>query len=150
MIKKIIYCVFSFLLISITSVNAQSRSEKAVAAAAEKLRLAMVSGDQKQLEKIVHEKLSYGHSSGYVEGKEEFVKKLVTKASDFVSITIDDQVVVVSRKTAIVRHILSAETNDDNKPGRVKLKVMLVFVKKNGNWILLARQAVKAIQLNKP
>ncbi len=150
MIKKMIYCTFCFLLLFMATTHAQTRSEKSVAAAAEKLRLAMESGNERDLQNIAHKKLSYGHSSGYVEHKEEFVKKLVTKASDFVSINIDDQVIVVNRKTAIVRHILSAETNDDNKPGRVKLKVMLVFVKQGGDWKLLARQAVKAIQLNKP
>ncbi len=61
----------------------------------------------------------------------------------------DDQVIVVTRKTAIVRHILSAETSDNNQPGRVKLKVMLVFVKLSGHWKLIARQAVKAMETRK-
>ena len=127
------------------STRAQTKAEKAVANAAEKLRLAMINGDQKELENIVASKLSYGHSGGYVEDKKEFVEKLVSKKSDFVGINITDQVILVTRKTAIVRHSLSAETNDNNKPGQVKLKVMLVFVKISGQWKLAARQAVKPI-----
>ncbi|HSN60576.1 MAG TPA: nuclear transport factor 2 family protein [Ferruginibacter sp.] len=143
--KKFISLVVLFSFLITTCTQAQTKAENAVARAAEKLRLAMISGDQKELESIVAKKLSYGHSGGYVEDKKEFIDKLVTKKSDFVGISIDDQVVSVTHKTAIVRHILSAQTNDNNKPGRVKLKVMLVFVKINGHWKLAARQAVKPI-----
>ncbi len=143
--KKYIALIWLFSLLLPDITNAQTKDEIIVAKAAEKLRLAMISGDQKELESIIAKKLSYGHSGGYVEDKKEFVEKLVSKKSDFVGISIDDQVISVTRKTAIVRHILSAETNDNNKPGRVKLKVMLVFIKINGHWKLAARQAVKPI-----
>jgi len=143
--KKYIALIWLFSLLLPDITNAQTKEEIIVAKAAEKLRLAMISGDQKELESIIAKKLSYGHSGGYVEDKKEFVEKLVSKKSDFVGISIDDQVISVTRKTAIVRHILSAETNDNNKPGRVKLKVMLVFIKINGHWKLAARQAVKPI-----
>jgi hypothetical protein len=45
--------------------------------------------------------------------------------------------------TAIVRHILTAQTNDGGKPGSVNLGVMLVFIKEHGSWKLLGRQAYK-------
>jgi hypothetical protein len=40
---------------------------------------------------------------------------------------------------------LSAETNDNNKPATVHLKILLIFVKDGGEWKLLARQAVKQV-----
>ena len=45
--------------------------------------------------------------------------------------------------TAIVRHLFDADTNDNNKPGHVTLKIMTVWQKQGSKWILLARQAVK-------
>ncbi len=136
---------FLFLIIFSSAVltNAQSKKEKAVANAVEKLRIAMVDGNKEKLEAIVSDKLSYGHSGGHVEGKAEFVEKIVSGKSDFVSIDLTEQTISTSEKTAIVRHILTAKTNDDGKPGDVHLRVLLIWQKKNGHWVLLARQAVK-------
>lgn len=143
--KKNITLTVVFLLVISCTVVAQSRKEKSVASAAEQLRLAMISGNQRDLEKVVVDELSYGHSGGLVENKTAFLAKFASGQSDFVSINIKDQTIDVIGKTAIVRHLLSAETNDNQKPGAVNLKVMLVFVKTNGNWKLAARQAVKQV-----
>ncbi len=103
----------------------------------------MVSGNRQDLENIVMDELSYGHSGGAMDDKKIFVEKLASGSSDFVEIDITDQTIQVHKKTAIVRHTLSARTNDNNTPGTVKLKVLLVFVKDDGDWKVLARQAVK-------
>jgi hypothetical protein len=125
------------------SLNAQVKQEKAVLAAVEKLRLAMISGNEAELRTISSEKLSYGHSGGLVENQQQFVEKFKTGASDFVTIELKNQTITISGNTAIVRHELHATTNDNNKPGEVHLRVMLVFQKQAKEWKLLGRQAVK-------
>lgn len=124
---------------------AQSKKENQVVEANEQLRKAMVDADKAQLEKLVSEKLSYGHSGGHIDDKKEFVEKITSGKSDFVTIDLTEQTVSVSCKTAIVRHILTAKTNDGGKPGEVHLRVMLVWQKMAGKWKLLARQAVKIV-----
>ncbi len=140
---KIRLIAFSITLLFFYQANAQSKKETAVANAVEKLRVAMVDGIKEKLEAIVAEKLSYGHSGGHVEGKAEFVEKIVSGKSDFVSIDLTEQSISISGKTAVVRHILNAKTNDGGKPGEVHLRVLIIWQKKNGHWVLLARQAVK-------
>lgn len=140
--KKIILISGVFLLLT-TQVTAQIKKEKQVTAATEALRNAMIDADQAQLEKLTAAKLSYGHSGGHVEGKAEFVEKIITGKSDFVTLDLTEQTVSVNGKTAVVRHILSAKTNDNGKPGAVQLRVLLVWQKMGGRWKLLARQAVK-------
>lgn len=135
--------VFAVSFLFLTGIMAQTKSERAVAAAAEKLKMAMISGNQQDLEAVVMDELSYGHSSGMLDDKKLFIDKLVSGKSDFVEIDITDQSVQVINKTGIVRHTLSARTNDNNKAGTVTLKILLVFVKDHGQWKLLARQAVK-------
>ena len=137
--------VFILSLFISTTMDAQSKSEKAIAASVEKLRLAMISGNQKDLETVVMDELTYGHSGGHVEGKAEFVEKIARGKSDFVTISLTDQTIQVSKKVGVVRHNLSAETNDNNKPASVHLKILLIFVKDDGEWKLLARQAVKQV-----
>lgn len=140
--KKIILLI----LITIVSVGgfAQSKSEKQVSAATEQLRKAMVDGDRTALENIAAEKLSYGHSGGHIDDKKEFVEKIASGNSDFLSIDISDQTISISGKTAIVRHILTAKTHDKGKDiADVHLRIILVWQKQAGKWRLLARQAVK-------
>ena len=122
--------------------NAKLVSE--VTKATEQLRKAMVDADTVTLDKLTTAELSYGHSSGKLQTKKEFISDLATGASDFVSIDLTDQTVKVVGNTAIIRHILTAATNDKGKgPGTVKLGILLVWIKNKGQWQLLARQAVK-------
>ncbi|RRH78962.1 nuclear transport factor 2 family protein [Variovorax beijingensis] len=119
-------------------------AEPAVAAAAERLRLAMVDPAPAALGALVADDLSYGHSSGKVDTKASFIGDLVDRKSDFVSITITDQTIkVVDGRTAIVRHTLAADTNDSGKPGKVALKILGIWQKQGGEWKMLARQAVR-------
>jgi Domain of unknown function (DUF4440) len=142
MIKKLLFTVITLLSITI-AVNAQSKDETAVGNAVEKLRKAMIDGNREQLESIASDKLSYGHSSGQVQDKTVFVEKIVSGASDFVTIDLSEQTISISGNTAIVRHKLEARTNDGGKPAEVHLFVLLVFQKDHKQWKLLARQAVK-------
>jgi len=119
-------------------------AEPAVAAAAERLRLAMVDPTAAALGALVADDLSYGHSGGKVDTKASFIGDLVERKSDFVSITITDQTIkVVGGNTAIVRHTLAADTLDSGKPGKVALKILGIWQKQGNDWKLLARQAVR-------
>jgi ketosteroid isomerase-like protein len=122
---------------------AQSKEEAAVGAAIEHLRKAMIDGDKAGLQNITADQLSYGHSSGKVEDKATFVDNIVSGKSDFVTIDLTNQTIVIAGDAAIVRHTLSATTNDSGNPGSVKLNILLVWQKQKGQWKLLARQAVK-------
>lgn len=126
-------------------VSAQKKEMNELLFATETLRLAMISGDKASLMQLTAETLSYGHSSGVVENKQQFVDKLVSGASDFVTINISEQQVEIYKSTAIVRHTLQATTNDNGKAGTVHLHILQVWVKEKNGWLLAARQAVKKI-----
>ncbi len=44
---------------------------------------------------------------------------------------------------AIVRHVFTAETEANGKPGSAKVGVLQVWQKQDGAWKLLARQAFR-------
>ena len=134
---------FFITLILFVSVSAQSKQETAVANAVEKLRLAMISGNEAELMAVTSTKLSYGHSGGFVENQLQFVEKFKTGSTDFVTIELKNQTISISRRVAIVRHELHATTNDNNKPGEVHLRILTVWQKEGKKWVMLARQAVK-------
>jgi ketosteroid isomerase-like protein len=119
-------------------------AKQAVTTAVENLRKLMLDPNQEQLMAIASNKLSYGHSSGKVQNKQEFVASFINGDSDFTAIEFKDQTVEVSGSTAIVRHTLTGDTHDKGKePGKANLLILLVWQKVKGQWVLLARQAVK-------
>ena len=133
-----------FLLFT-SLLSAQDNTEKKVAERVESLRQAMESADGISLKELTAEKLSYGHSAGYVEGRDEFIRKLTSGENDFVTIALSNQSISISGNAAIVRHRLDAKTLDGGKPNEIKLLVLMVWQKKGKEWKLLARQAVKIL-----
>ncbi|MDA8447940.1 nuclear transport factor 2 family protein [Paracidovorax valerianellae] len=126
-----------------TSTGSSASSEQAVATAAERLRIAMIDPTPAALGQLVADDLSYGHSGGRVDTKTSFISDLIAGKSDFVTIVISDQTIKVVGDAAIVRHTLTADTNDSGKPGKVQIKILGVWQKQGADWKLLARQAVR-------
>jgi ketosteroid isomerase-like protein len=140
---KIVFILLVFCFVSTTLLLAQAAEEKAVAAAVEKFRTAMVDADINTLKNLAAEQLSYGHSNGLVENRAEFVDQFVTGKSDFVTIDLSDQTIKIVGDAAIVRHRLTGDTNNNKVPGKVDILILMVWQKQNGEWKLLARQAAK-------
>lgn len=122
---------------------AQSKEEKAVADAVETLRTAMVDADEAALKEIALDELTYGHSSGLLEDKAQFVEALASGKSDFKNMDLTNQTITVVDKTALVRHELKADVVDNGNQASIHLGVLLVWQKQKGDWKLLARQAYK-------
>ena len=118
-----------------------SKEETAVAAVVEKLRAAMISGNKADLESVLANDLTYGHSGGKLEKKEDFVTAITTKKSDFKTIEFSKQSITVQGDVAIVRHVLTADTNDGGKPAHITLGIVLVLKKQKKDWLIIARRA---------
>lgn len=131
---------------NIETVMSQRADEKLVAEAVESFRKTMVLPNQATFEKLTSQALSYGHSNGIVEDQKTCIESMVTGKYKFASLELTEQTISVTGQTAIVRHNFFAHTNDAGKdPGTAKLKVLQVWVKEKGNWVLIARQAVKVL-----
>lgn len=122
---------------------AQSGDEAAVNAAIEALRKAMVDADKGQLEELVADQLSYGHSGGVIETKAQFVDVIVSKKTVYKTITLSEPSTTVVGNNAIARHIFSAETESGGKAGSARVGILQVWQKQDDRWKLLARQAFR-------
>lgn len=138
MFKKLF--IFSVLIMIVNFSFAQKNE---VENSVNKLTELMITPDSLALDKLILNNLSYGHSSGKIETKQQFMQSLLSRSSDFVDINLTDQTVTIQNKTALVRHTLNAKTNDKNVPGNVKLNILLIWSKEKAGWKLLGRQAVK-------
>ena len=137
--------LFAALLLLVNVMTfAQSSDEKAVTAAVEKLRAAIVSANEAELNKLTAQNLTYGHSNGLMEDKKEFVRAIVSGESHFTKIDLSEQKITVSGDVAMVRHNLMGDTHNKGKePGVAKLGVFMVWQKVKGSWLLIGRQAFK-------
>ncbi len=142
--KKLIL-IFALFFLNITFIKAQTAEEIKVTESVATLRQAMIDADKNALEKILHEDLSYGHSSGTIETKAMLIESLVSGNADFKTMDLTDQTVKIVGKNAIVRHKLFGETANKGVASTARLYVLLIFTKVKGNWVLLARQAAKIV-----
>ena len=121
--------------------STQTGKESAVLAAVEALRKATIAADKSALEKLTATELSYGHSSGRVETKAEFIEALVSGKSGFSAIELTGQTVNVVDRIAIVRHTFNATRRKEGD--KVKLFNLTIWMQQQDQWKMLARQAAK-------
>jgi ketosteroid isomerase-like protein len=121
--------------------STQTGQEGAVAAAVEALRKAMVAGDRAALQQVAADELTYGHSSNRLENKAEFVEALASGKGGFSAIELSDQTVTVIDNLALVRHgFVGTRKGGGDK---LNLMVLTVWLKRQEQWKLVARQAAK-------
>jgi ketosteroid isomerase-like protein len=131
------------LSLIILNVSAQDKKVKEVEETVTALRQAILDGDSAKLDQLTDSGLTYGHSLGKLETKQQFIHALASGESDFKTLELTDQTIVVRGKTAVVRHKLAADIKEGDKFNNVKLAVMMVWVKDDKHWKLLGRQAIR-------
>ncbi len=116
--------------------------EAALKAALEQFRAAVQTGDAATLGRLLHEQVSYGHSSGRkIQTKAEFIGELAGK-TNYRSLAFTEVTVQVVDENAILRHHWDgADILPDGGTGRSYIAVLQVWKKQNGNWLMLARQS---------
>lgn len=117
--------------------------KKAISSAVDKLHEAIIDGDSDKLHAITTKELTYGHSSGSIENRQEFIEALTSGKSDFAKIDMSDEEIMQKGNTAWVRFIMDADIVSNGNASSITLKVLYIWIKDGRDWKLLARQAVK-------
>lgn len=130
-------------LLHTTAALAEGGDEAAVDRSVEALRKALLDADKAGLEQLTASQLSYGHSDGRVQTKPEFIDGVMTRKAVVKSLTFPELKIAVVGNAAIARHIYASESETDGKASTVRIGVLGVWQKQDGNWKLLARQGYK-------
>src|SRR5580693_4914135 len=139
---KIRLCLLIVCLLSFRNTNAQSLNSE-VEMSITNLNAAMISKDKSILEKLTAEELSFGHSTGVVENKSEFVQNILSGPTTFSRIDISNQHINPAGDIAIVRNISTISGISKGQPLDLKIGVLMIWKKEGGIWKLLARQGFK-------
>jgi sugar phosphate isomerase/epimerase len=109
------------------------------------LSKALIDADEVALHNLTTEELTYGHSSGAIEDRVTFINNVVNGNLDFKTWEVSGQEISVKDHTAWVRHNVSSNilNKSNDSASDLNLKVLLIWTKVDGNWKLLARQAVR-------
>ena len=137
----LILSTFAFVL-TVRPAFAASAGEKAVLAALDTWKVAMLKKDRAALEKIFHPDLSYGHSSASVETKAQAIPHIVDSGG-WEAIEFADTTVRVLGNVALVNGKTDMHQRGKDKVTISKLIVLTVWAKGPAGWQMIGRQAVR-------
>ena len=132
------------LLAFATIANAQSKQEKELIARTYLLSHTVFgTKDSLTLEDLFAKQASYGHSHGNLQTRAEAIKGISQNKSKYTDTSVTILKVIIEDDVAIVRHLFKANENkSDGTVTPLNFTMMLVWVKENGKWRLMGRQAV--------
>jgi hypothetical protein len=125
------------------SAGADAADEAAVAQGVETLRKALLEADRAKLEQVAARDISYGHSDGRVQNKEEFIHGVTTRKQTVKSLAFPELKMAVVGSAAVVRHIYLSDSVLEGKATTTRIGALQVWQKQDGGWKLLARQGFR-------
>lgn len=137
--------IITFLfIVGFAVANAQSKDEKELTEKTYLLSHTVFgTKDSLTLENLLAKTLTYGHSHGNLQTREEMIKGVTHNQSDYTDTAVSNIKVLIEDKTAIVRYLFKAKENKkDGTVTDLNFSMMLVWVKEKGEWKLMGRQAV--------
>ena len=137
-------CITAVLFfISATSFGQSSFLKEAAA----KLDKALVTKDTTALKQVLHKNLTFGHSNGWVETKDDVLKDVASGKLAYIKINYSDENWINTKDVATMRATSDVQIlSPEGKPTDLKLHVLLVWLKTNKGWQLLARQTTRLPQ----
>ena len=114
--------------------------------AMQQLDKALLQKDETVLKSVLHKDLSYGHSNGWIQSKNDILNdfasgKLVYNKIDNNS----SAIITISKKYATVKTNTNAEGAVNGTAFKLTLHIMQFWIKTKKGWQLIARQSAKQV-----
>ena len=139
--KKIITILF---LASAFQVFGQTEEEKVLDRVKQLNESIFGKRDSLALEGLMADKVTYGHSVGRIENRQEMIQAAISNPGSYSGVVMEGATVFFVNKTAIVRHVLKATSiAKDGSQSALNINILQVWVKQKKQWKLTARQSVR-------
>jgi ketosteroid isomerase-like protein len=122
---------------------APAADEQDVAKAVDKMTQAMLHKDTKALAALTSDNVTYGHSSGKIQNKDEFIADIETGRSGFKTLQMLNQKITMDGDVALVRNHFSAQAVNSGVEVPTEIENFQIWQKQKGQWLLIGRQAFK-------
>jgi ketosteroid isomerase-like protein len=116
---------------------------KEVMAASDAWKQAMMKKDGAALQKLLHDDITYSHSSGFNQTKAEVIQTTTTGKSSVDAMDFSDVTVRVYGTTALIRAKVEMRNIIDGKATTFHLNVLHVWLKGPDGWQMIARQTTQ-------
>lgn len=135
--------IFFLFVIAITAF-AQGKKEKEVIERTYLLSHTVFgTKDSATLADLFAKQLTYGHSHGNFQNREEAISSASKNKSYYTDTSVKILKVIIEDDVAIVRHLFKAnEHKADGSVIPLNFTMMLVWISEKGKWRLMGRQAV--------
>jgi Domain of unknown function (DUF4440) len=117
--------------------------ERTPTEAVEAFRKAMIASDHAAFDALCAAQLSYGHSTGKIQTKEEFIADATSGGAKWKALQFVNVRNTVAGPNAISRFTLTGELESDGKVTSIGIGTLMVWQKQGNAWKLLARQGFK-------
>lgn len=107
------------------------------------LNAALLHRDSASLKKLLHKKLTYGHSNGWTETKREVINDLFSSKLVYNKIGQGSLEIIKEKNIASVRSVCDIDVALNGSRVQMKLHVLQVWIKEKKGWLLLSRQSTK-------
>jgi hypothetical protein len=104
---------------------------------------ALVKKDTAALNRLLHEKLSYGHSNGWIESRKDVIADLLSGKLVYNEIDSKEISLAQTGDITIVRTETRIKYLLEGKEGELKLHVMQVWMRVGSQCQLIGRQSTK-------
>jgi len=104
---------------------------------------ALLTKDTNLIKQLVHKQISYGHSNGWLQTKQDLITDFATGKIEYTKIEEGEKFFTKTKQAIAVRNISKVEGVVNGYVFSMSLQVLQVWKKVKKNWILLARQSVK-------
>jgi len=108
-----------------------------------RLDKALVEKDTAALKKLLHNNVTFGHSNGWVESKDDVIKDVISGKLDYHTIKSDSLTWKTESNWASVRSITKVEVTVNDNKTELKLHILEVWLRTDKGWQLIARQSTK-------
>ncbi|HET6724014.1 MAG TPA: nuclear transport factor 2 family protein [Chitinophagaceae bacterium] len=139
--KKIVlaFLIFGFVNSSFAQIDSVGLKN-----AMQQLDKALLQNDEKILQTILHKEVSYGHSNGWIQNKNDILNDFTSGKLIYNKIENNSSAIVtISKKYATVKTNTNAEGVVNGTAFNLRLHIMQFWIKTKKGWQLIARQSAK-------
>jgi hypothetical protein len=112
--------------------------------AMQQLDKALLQKDEVVLKSILHKEVSYGHSNGWIQSKDDILNDFKSGKLTYNNIQNNSSAIVkISEKYATVKTNTNADGVVNGTEFKLMLHIMQFWVKTKKGWQLIARQSAK-------
>ncbi len=140
--KKIILTV---LTAGVLAAASNPAAEKEVIGALDAWRNSVMKRDRPAMDKVLHPDLTFAHSNGAVETKEQQMKHMLESSVDYAAIPVADTKVILHGNNFALTPT-KMEYHQRSKDGKVtviKLQVLMAWMKTPQGWQMIGRQSTR-------